>query len=338
MKILIASDFHLGFTGHHKWHKEDIRQSLQYIADYAIKNDIRVFICGGDGLDRPSRLSNTDLLFLSKIINELKDNGISIYWIIGNHDLHTNPIMRIYPILVVSRGGIYKESPLILSNKTELLLIPYLCKGDVIPYKSYPKKRRTRIVVAHQLIEGTFTENSTIMRNMRDTERVFSAEEMSSLNPSMIFDGHIHTHTEYILGNIPVYLPGSTTIMSFGEIKTEHGFYVYDEDDNHVEYIPIPQRLWVDMAGLPENIESGVVYRINLSKEFKNRFHSLRDEFLRFGAEVFLKIERENSRRVERIEKITDMTDDSKLKAWLKYIGIEDITPYLIEHGRINDN
>lgn len=335
MKMIIASDFHIGAVGRHKQHREDMRKSLEFIVNYAIENDIEVFICGGDGLDRPSRLSNTDLLFLSDIINKLNSKNILTYWAIGNHDLHSKPIMSIYPIQVISKDNITQGHLIPLSDKTELILIPYLCKGDSYPCGKYPKGNKTRIIVVHQLIEGTFPENNVVMRNMRETEKVYSVEEINSLNPDIVFGGHIHIHLEYTLGDIFVYLPSSTTIMTFGEINTEHGFYVYDDNDESIEYISIPQRLWFDVIGLPDSIESNAVYRVQLPKEFKNNFQSIRDEFINHDSEIFLKIEKEYIQRSERISNIIDMTDEDKLKAWLYYSGIEDVTPYLMEHGRI---
>src|SRR5690349_18199122 len=91
IKAVVTSDNHLGaYWARFRPEKlEARRRALQNnfarVVEYAIENCADLFLHAGDWFDRPDP-RNAERLFVAKQVQRLRDAGIPIYAIAGNHD------------------------------------------------------------------------------------------------------------------------------------------------------------------------------------------------------------------------------------------------------------
>lgn len=90
MKILYFTDPHIRASSPGSRlddFPETIMKKIEWVGSYAKDNDIEIIIVGGDWLDRPdvpySILSN-----LATMLLNWRRNGITVYTVLGNHDLY----------------------------------------------------------------------------------------------------------------------------------------------------------------------------------------------------------------------------------------------------------
>lgn len=342
MKAVISGDWHIGVNPRYKGHTEDIRKSIQYVVDYAIQIKASVFIIAGDGLHRPVRIASEDLLFLRDIFHNLVDNGINIYYGLGNHDPDRlrEPIVKVWEwsgLVKFVDSKNYMAEGLIedFGYTRDILLVPFLIHGDPLP--SYPNKGH-RLTILHQTVGGVHFQNGLSAEEMADNhhERIFLNEDLTALESNQFISGHIHRKQTVKTGNHKVQYMGSTCILNFGEINSGNTFIVASPNDNGgftLKSHSIPQRRWIKCVGLPEELESDAIYKLVLTKQEAERLNGVRHLFAEVGSQIVsVEIEKESRRMIKKREVesgFLDMPDDEKLRSWLDSIGIETPEPYL---------
>lgn len=340
-RIMFSGDYHIGSSKRYKTYQEDVRKGLQFVIDKAISYEVTHFICGGDALDSATRIPNADLLFLSDALGTLEKES-KILWLIGNHDYHSYPIMGIFKRFIsylIDRGNYLNVSPIVITPNVEILMVPHLYFNDPLPI--FPKIRnRKRIVVTHQAIELGENRKANVevtYERSQGSQRIFSRDEIQRLSADVVFCGHIHIHMEYSLNGIPIYYPGATCILNFGEVNSGNGFYIIDIDnsDLQVSYYEIPQRKWVITNKVPDSIEPDTIYRLEVPEDKIDTLQALRFHFNELNSEVFFKVNPSNRTQPIRIEGIVDVDDITKLHLWLKHKGIMDTEPYIMEYKKL---
>lgn len=342
-RILFTTDFHLGCHKRHKRHQEDIRKSIQYVVNKAVEYKVDYFICGGDTLDTATRITNSDLLFLSNILHTLKDKT-TLSWLIGNHDTHSEPIMRAFKGCVpylVDRTNYLSMGAIRVSPMVEILMVPHLYNNDPLPSLHPLCENVKRILITHQAVElskDIKSEIPIILDRGIETQRIFTKKDIQQMYGCMVFCGHVHYHMEYLLDEIPIYYPGATSILNFGEVNSGNGFYIIDIEESReikVNYHPIGQRKWIVTQTIPERIEPDTIYRIEVPENKVESSRFLKLYFNELNSEVFFKINPIENTFENRIEGIGDMSDTDQLISWLKYKGITNVELYLNEHKKI---
>lgn len=328
MRVLFSNDWHIGVPPVHKYHRQDIQDAVEYTVNYAVHNQVNIFVCGGDSLNKPSRLLNEEMIFLAGIVRHLEKNNIKFYYTTGNHDYHTTPLMRSFDsVNTIDRSNYIDNCVVSIDDNTELVLLPYLWKHDKLPL--LPQLNKNRIIVTHQIIEGMQLSllSDSIM------ERIFSKEDILSLYPTTIIGGHLHLAQQFEIDNIKIYIPGSISILRFSEIESLHGFYLFDTEDKSYTYnSQLRQRKWHNLTEIPDNIYPKEIYHLTLPYHYSNELQTIRDHFNIQNAEVIIRIDKPVKERTIRIEHIENMSEEDRVIIWLKDRGITDVTPYITEH------
>jgi len=291
-RLVISADWHIGHRSRYPAHTEDLRKAAYGIVEAAINQKADYFIIAGDGTDRPTRLGRADLFFLRDIFSRLKDARITVYYVLGNHDSHkagmneTNelPVVTVFDTLVnfIDVNNYLTKGLIPIAVGAELLLVPYLIRGDKLPHPSKPFGMK-RLAILHQTTGGVkYTGFVDHARDLAENseEWIFLASDLDVFKADAIVSGHIHTTRPAREGKHEVLYTGSTCISNFGEADSGNSYFVVGFDGEfHIERVKIPQRRWLISRGLPAKITPGAVYKLVLSKQEVQNYHEMRDVF-----------------------------------------------------------
>jgi DNA repair exonuclease SbcCD nuclease subunit len=255
MRILHCSDIHLGrrvvgASGKFSDKRfDDYFTSFDYIVEYALANDIDVFVIAGDLFDK-RELSPEVLLRLERILSKLKSHNIPCLVIEGNHDNITS--------------GKESESWIMyLAEKGMLLRPDYSYINDEIQY--YPVKIGN--VNFYGLgYPGIFADellgklSKSIVKFDNETNYVIIHTALSSsdfihgtVKDKEIIDkligkidyiaaGHFHSYNHYPDENPVFFVPGSPEMWDLNEYKQKKGFIIYNSDTKKIEFIESKNR------------------------------------------------------------------------------------------------
>lgn len=242
IRIVITSDNHLGrYYGKMSFkqlaeRRTRLRQAFSQTIDFAIAKKAHLFLQCGDLFDRESP-PPAELTFVAQQFQKLREAGIRIYAISGNHDMPTasdgtTPV-RIYDALravhvfskrteiefdlvkvadhLVAIGGIAPD-PRLESRGDPL---------DQVKYKS--PQADVAILLLHCGFEDHVPPDfgDAILTKAR-------VAQMKGVD--YYFVGDIHRTHKAVIGDATVVLPGASERMTFGELKEKPGFYYAELD------------------------------------------------------------------------------------------------------------
>ncbi len=213
-----------------------LRAAFAHTVDFAITKRAHLFLQCGDLFDRESP-PPTELTFVAQQFQKLRDAGIRIYAISGNHDMPTSsdgatPV-RIYDALRAARvfgkrteiefdvvkvedtrvaiGGIAPD-PRLAARADPL---------DGVTYKS-PQADVT-LLLLHCGFEGGVPPD--FGEAVLPKSRVAAMQDID-----YFFVGDIHRTHKAVIDRATVVIPGATERMTFGEIGEKTGFYYAELD------------------------------------------------------------------------------------------------------------
>lgn len=206
-------------------------QSINYVEDFAIKQNCEKVICLGDFFDKPN-LSDIEITALK----DIKWSNIEHYFIVGNHESSVNGLKyNSTKILEKSNFHIISEVSLIKVDNRNLVFIPYILESDRKSLKEY-------------LNELNITDNTSIVFSHNDIKDLqmgaFKSEEGFKVkdiedNCSLFLNGHIHNGGKIASNG---YNLGALTGQNFGNdsFKYKYGFFILDTDTLKLEFYENP--------------------------------------------------------------------------------------------------
>jgi exonuclease SbcD len=266
LKILHFADLHLGVETYGRINPdtglstrlEDFLKALDQVVDYAVENNVDLVLFCGDAY-KTREPSPTQQREFARRINRLSTSGISVFLLVGNHDL-PNAIGRattteIFDTLAVR--NVY------VSNRPEVRRIP--TPSGTIQVVTLPWLRRSTLLVKEETKNLSFEQ---INQRLQEVLTNIIAANVPQLDPglpsilaahvwvsgarvgserSMImgqehmlllsnvahpeFDyvalGHIHKH-QVLSHSPPVVYPGSLERLDFSEEEDDKGFYLVE--------------------------------------------------------------------------------------------------------------
>jgi exonuclease SbcD len=266
MRIIHFADLHLGVESY--GHTDpvsglssrfiDFLSSFDKLVDYALTNEVDLVLFCGDAY-KSRDPSQTQQREFAKRIKRLSEGGVSIFLLIGNHDL-PNAIGRattteIFDTLAVK--NVY------VANRPDLHMVQI--PNETIQIASLPWLRRSVVLAKEDTKNLDFEElnkkmqhklTSIIKKIARKTDpslpsilaahvwvsgaQIGSEESMTIgqehvLLPGSIADpafdyialGHIHRH-QILSDNPPLIYAGSLERLDFGDENDKKGFYLID--------------------------------------------------------------------------------------------------------------
>jgi len=241
MKFLFTADIHFSGYGQDKLDDQtglperlsSIKNSLYFMADYCIKNDIRNFVFGGDLMHNKSVIYAIAQKMLKDFMLAYK-NQLTFYFITGNHDLSGKGADAISSLefigLVddkewIGLNACYQEH--LIGN---MLFVPYSYDMVDIIKKN---ENNSEILISHfGLSEGVLNSGISIVSKL-------SAKDLMKAGYKLVLLGHYHKPQELINDRISIYYVGSPIQLDWGEKNDEKRFLIVDSDTLGVNSISL---------------------------------------------------------------------------------------------------
>lgn len=229
-KVMIFSDFHWGKS---KNSEIKIKQNEMFI-DWLIKKSktlgINHVIFMGDWFENRNTISVKTYNHSYDALRNMSDNDITVYMIIGNHDIYyreTNAINSLKPYNEIPNVFVFTEAEDISFNgKHKARLIPW----ETFNYDAM-KSNPCDVMFGHFEFIGA-VHNAV---SSDTSKHGFNGSEMTKVAP-LVFSGHYHARREYNFKNGKVVCVGSPLQLDWGDFNDTKGVYIYDSITNTYEF------------------------------------------------------------------------------------------------------
>jgi DNA repair protein SbcD/Mre11 len=212
--------------------KEDLNRNFTSIVNYAVKNKPDLFLISGDVFDKILP-TNSARVYLTKEIRRLKDAGIEVFMIGGNHEVPRFGISPSLAIDVLGSAGIatvfsrsdtiQKKKLNIKGKKVNVAGRSYVTQFEgANPLKNVeiPVEGDFNILMIHGSLQGLNVSSSV---SEMINQNPFKADDIKpGLNYLAL--GHFHNSFEREYLGCKIVNPGSIEKLSIAEINDEKGF------------------------------------------------------------------------------------------------------------------
>jgi len=258
VQILHCSDMHLDKNfnmanlARAQERKEDLNRNFSAAVDYALRNRPDLFLMTGDIFDRVSP-GNAARILVTEKVRQLKEAGISVFMIGGNHDVPKLGGQHL-AIDVLSSAGL--ATVFSRSDEFERRVLQVNGRSVCVAGKSYFSQVESENPLRGRKvpIEGDY--NLLMLHGSLQGLNVFSSvPEMASQNPFRPEDikaglnylalGHFHNYYERDHEACKIVNPGSMEKLSWAEMNDEKGFVWAELNRSEVstEFIRLETRL-----------------------------------------------------------------------------------------------
>ena len=236
MKICLLNDTHFGARGDSQVFLDYFMKFFdELLFPYLKENNISTIIHAGDLMDRRKFVNfNTLNQVRTKFMDRLKEEGISLHCIVGNHDVYyrnTNVVNSMRELF--SEDLILYESPKVVDfDGLSIALLPWVNKENYEESVEFIKTASAPILIGHLELDGY-----EVMRGVG-----FSGGMSPSLfsRYEKVLSGHFHCKQEK---NNVSYL-GTQYQITFADLNETKGFHVLDTQTREVEYIENPLKMF----------------------------------------------------------------------------------------------
>jgi len=256
MKIAIINDTHFGARGDSQlFFDYFIKFFDKVFFPYLKENNIKTIIHAGDLMDR-RKFVNFNILnqVRTKFIDRLRDEGVELHCILGNHDVYyrnTNIINSVKE-LFGNDLVLYEEPEVVNFDGLDIALLPWVNKENYDKSVDFIKTASAPILFGHLELQGY-----DVIRGVKYD---------GGMNPELferyekVFTGHFHCRQEH--GNI--YYMGTQYQITFADLSEQKGFHILDTNTREFEFIPNPYKMF---HSITYNDENGPVDSDNFSCE-----------------------------------------------------------------------
>ena len=258
LRFIHTSDWHLGKVRFSKRDNRGIPVEFEWIqkaayqfVDYVRKNNIKLILMCGDILHRGNPDPTTENI-LAGVIRSLVESGISIVYLLGNHEVPVwgDHHAKIYETLSLPGVIICDEVDVHRINlegqEIQICAIPYTALINNVfeeALETITDKLRPDIptvLMTHLFITGVKLSGSDL--KLLPQEPHISPIELFGLPFDYIALGHIHGYQQ-ISSNPPAIYPGSLQRVAFDEEGETKGFVdvsIHVDDKSRVSWQFIP--------------------------------------------------------------------------------------------------
>ncbi len=275
MKILHTADIHIGYSTHGKDDAShginsrwiDFENCFKFMVDFALKEDIDLFLFCGDAY-RDASPSPTEQRIFAKALRPLLDKQIPIVMLVGNHDfpvafgkassinifgelsscvhLFEKPDVkdidtksgkiRIVGMPWANRSRLFAReefAELTTEKLRDKMLEIYTSKIDLEATRlkeeplSYPA-----ILAMHAHVDGAELTEGSERKTIESRDIIIPLSQVARREFSYVALGHFHRHQDLNAGNEPpVVYSGSIERISFNELNQPKGFVLVEIDE-----------------------------------------------------------------------------------------------------------
>ena len=261
MKIAILSDTHWGARG-------DSQLFLDYFTEffqdtffpYLDENNIKTVLHAGDLMDRRKFVNFNVLNHVREyFIQPLKDRGIELHCILGNHDVYYRNTNKINSMreLFYNDFHIYEKPTTLEFDGLRIAMLPWVNKENTEEFMKYIQNVNAPILVGHLELDGYEVLRGVKHRGGMSPD-IFKRFEK-------VLSGHFHCKQSQ--GNIH-YL-GTQYEITFSDHGEPKGFHVLDTETREIEYIENPNRMFHKLKYSDDDTYTGAFYNQYTNKYVK---------------------------------------------------------------------
>ena len=271
MKIAVINDTHFGARGDSQLFFDYFMKFFDDVFfPYMKKHNIKTVIHAGDLMDR-RKFVNFSILnqVRSKIMDRLKDEGVEMHCILGNHDVYYRNTNAINSIRELFNGDLvlYEKPAVVNFDGLDVALLPWVSKDNMDESIEFIKTAPAPILFGHLELEGYEVMRGVNFNGGGTDPGMFNKYEK-------VFSGHFHCRQEK--GN--VYYMGTQYQITFSDLNENKGFHVFDTDTREMEFIENPYKMF---HTLQYDDSDGPIEADNL-----NKLEYLKDSYVKLFVET----------------------------------------------------
>lgn len=318
MKLVILGDTHFGVRGDSlDFHKHYLKFYNDIFFPYLLENKIDTVVQLGDLFDR-RKFINYNSLFLSRkyFFDKLKENGIKLHTLLGNHDVFYKNTLKVNsPELLLQEYDnitIYNDFATVEFNSASVDIVPWLCDENQTEIFEKMKKSSADICFGHFEIDGFEMDRGNIHHGGLDRKELKKYD--------IVLSGHFHHKSS--ADNI-LYV-GTPYEMTWSDYNDPKGFHVFDTETREVVFIPNTYRMFHKVSyddGEQDfewwkNFDYGMykdtyIKIVVLSKQNPYLFDSIIDNFYKVGACDISIVEDFSDNSIEDDQDLIDQAEDT---------------------------
>lgn len=238
MKAAILNDTHFGF-------KNDSNIVLDYFVDffknqffpYLKENNIKTIFHLGDVFDRRKYINFKTLHVVQKeFLEPLRDAGIKVHAICGNHDTYfrnTNSINSLQELIEhYPNWTIYSEPSVVELSSGCVALVPWINPENEEKAGKFISETTCSLLFGHLELAGFQTMRGVFVDHGYDPKH-FSKFEY-------VLSGHYHIKSN----RDNIHYLGTQYHMGYSDASEHKGFHVFDFQDRTLTFVKNPKKLY----------------------------------------------------------------------------------------------
>ena len=241
MKVAIITDQHFGARKSSKFFHDYFKKFYDNVFfPYLKENKITTIINMGDTFDNRRNIDISSLEWAKvNYFNPLKEMGITIHTLIGNHDIYyknTNDVNSVNLLLKeYDNVIIYPETQEIKLGRLKILFVPWINQENEKISIDAIKKSKAKIAMGHLELNGFQATRGHTMEDGMDINHFNKFEK--------VYSGHYHTRST----DGKIYYLGNPYEMFWNDVKDDRGFHIFDTET--LEHTPVnnPYRLFYNV-------------------------------------------------------------------------------------------
>lgn len=230
-KIIILGDVHFDVgNGNQNILENQLEFFNNQLFPYMKENNIKTIIQLGDLMDNRNKVSVNVTHYLKKdFFDVMKREGISLYTLIGNHDIYHKDTREIHSLelfdIIYDNFHIINDIQTLNISDKKLLIVPWVLPDEKYNFEDF---------LDTNYIFGHFETNGVEMVKGINCNSSH-AFGMDSFKGIKTFSGHFHLRRYYETSNI--YYVGTPSQINWSDYNEQKGFHVLDIPSGNLEFI-----------------------------------------------------------------------------------------------------
>jgi DNA repair exonuclease SbcCD nuclease subunit len=239
MRFIHTADWHISYRQYGFPEREqDIYRAVECIATAAIASKVDVVLIAGDLFDNV-KPQGYAVEFVQNTVRRLKDIGIDVWGIDGNHDATNNEWLRVCGIRSLS-GKLYSPGPDAPVFYGIDATRPALFHAKID--EQIKQGAKIDVLVIHQAL-GEMADFDS-----KEITAFELAPKLQQLGVRYVAMGDIHDYKEMVVGGIRFVYPGAVEVKAIDEDHDKsYSVVEITKDTLHTAYVPIPTRAIVEV-------------------------------------------------------------------------------------------
>jgi DNA repair exonuclease SbcCD nuclease subunit len=238
MRVGLITDTHICFKHSNKVYHDYFEKFYDEVFFPTLEDRrIECVVHLGDAFDNRKGVDYWGLEWAQRVIyDRLRDMGIKLYQICGNHDAEkktTNKYNSIDTLLRDYSNVIRITEPAeYIIDELKCLFIPWICKDNEQTTFELLKSSNAKVIFGHLELLGFNLFPGMLQTHGLTTERFQKYDR--------VFSGHYHTRSD----DGKIYYLGNPYQMFWSDVDDVRGFHIFDTETYELEFIKNPYNMF----------------------------------------------------------------------------------------------